>query len=60
MEQWSKVISLADDNKTPSQFVKSYVSLQQKKILFPSQCRNNPLTALGLSEEAKNVRNTQP
>lgn len=36
LEQWSKVFPLADDNKTPSNFVKQYVGLQQKKIMFPS------------------------
>lgn len=38
MEQWSKIQPLGDDNKTPSNFVKQYVALQQKKILFPSEC----------------------
>eukprot|EP00347_Sterkiella_histriomuscorum_P010003 403339056 len=53
IEQWSKIFPLSDDNKTPSNFVKNYVSLQQKKILFPSQCRGNPLANLGLVEESR-------
>ena len=39
--------------KGPSQFVKTYKSLQEKSVLFPSQClQGNPLLEFGLYEEA--------
>lgn len=50
LEQWSKVMPLSDDKKTPSNFVKQYVALQQKKILFPSACKGNVFRTLGLTE----------
>ncbi|CDW72876.1 UNKNOWN [Stylonychia lemnae] len=63
IEQWSKIYPLQDDNKTPSNYVKQYVALQQKKILFPSQCRGNPLASVGLVEESRlsrhNTNNSQ-
>ena len=59
LEQWSKILPLQDDNKTSSNFVKQYVALQQKKILFPSQCRGNVFKVLGLTEEAASHRSNQ-
>lgn len=53
MERWAKVMPFSEDGKTPSLFMKNYMSLQGKRIFFPSQCRkSNPFTELGMPEEA--------
>lgn len=53
LEKWSRLMPLGEDGKGPSTFVKTYKQLQEKNILFPSQCRqSNPLLEFGLSDEA--------
>jgi hypothetical protein len=54
IEKWSRLMPLTEEaGKGPSQFIKTYKSLQEKSILFPSQCRQgNPLHEFGLNEEA--------
>ena len=40
MEKWSKLMPLSEEaGKGPSQFAKTYQSLLQKGVFFPSQCR---------------------
>ena len=61
LERWAAVESLAEDNKSPSQYVKQLVMLQQKKIFFPSQSRmSNPLADFSLVEEAKSLKVQKP
>eukprot|EP00347_Sterkiella_histriomuscorum_P009535 403340835 len=53
IERWSQSFPLGEDWKTPTGYMKLYQSLLQKKILFPSQCKSNPLKQLGLEEDNK-------
>jgi hypothetical protein len=56
LERWATKEPLSEDGKSESTFVKTYKILQQKKILFPSQCKqSNVLMDLGLQEEANGM-----
>ena len=44
IEKWALANPIAEDGKTPSIFAKTLAMLQQKNIMFPSQCSVNPLT----------------
>jgi hypothetical protein len=50
IERWAtRVEPYSSDYKGPSEFTKTFQSLVQRRVLFPSQCKiSNPLMDLGL------------